>query len=59
MFKVFQRGHILDILPICRQDCSEKPAARTVVNKYFNNEQTHTNDWPRKELVHFKKRQRK
>ena len=31
--------------------------ARTVVNKYFNNEQKHTNDSVRKELVDFKKRQ--
>ena len=58
-FKVFQRGHILDILPICRQDYSEKLAARTAVNKYFDNEQTHTNESARKELVHFKQRQRK
>ena len=33
--------------------------ARTVVNKYFNNEQKQTNDSVRKELVDFKKRQRK
>ena len=61
MFKVFQTGHylILDILPICRQDCSEKLTARIVVNKYFNNEQKHTNDLARKEIVDFNKRQRK
>ena len=38
----------------------EKPAARIVVNRYFNNEQKHTNDLVRKEqIVDFKKRQRK
>ena len=37
----------------------EKLAARTVVNKYFNNEQKHTNDSVKKEkIVDFKKRQR-
>ena len=61
MFKVFQTGHylILDILPICGQVCSEKLTARTVVNKYFNNEQKHTNDLARKEIVDFNKRQKK
>ena len=39
------------------EDCSKKFAARTVVNKYFNNEQKHTNDSARKELVDFNKRQ--
>ena len=60
MFKVFQRlnpGYITN-LP-SGQDCSEKFAARTVVNRYFNNEQKHTNDSTRKELVDFNKRQRK
>ena len=33
--------------------------ARTVVNKYFNNEQKQTNDSVRKELVDFKKRRKK
>ena len=38
---------------------AEKLAARTVVNKYFNNEQKHTNDSVKKEkIVDFKKRQR-
>ena len=41
------------------RDYSEKLAARTAVNKYFDNEETHTNESARKELVHFKQRQRK
>ena len=41
IFEVFQRMHylILDILPILPQRMGEKLAARTAVNKYFNNEQ--------------------
>ena len=42
------------------KEWAEKLAARTVVNKYFTNEQKHTNDSVRKEqIVDFKKRQRK
>ena len=41
------------------KEWTEKLAVRTVVNKYFNNEQKHTNDLVRKEQrVDFKKRQR-
>ena len=42
------------------KEWGEKLATRAVVNKYFNSEQSITNDFVRKEQkVDFKKRQRK
>ena len=60
MFKVFQHHLILDHYQFYQKEWGEKIAARTVVNRYFNNEQRHTTNSVRKEqLVNFKKIQRK
>ena len=53
-------GYITNFTCDLHKEWGKKLATRTVVNKYFNNKQKHTNDLVRKEqIVDFKKRQRK